>query len=122
MRKPVECTKPHLLLRAEKRTTAQMATISTKIHVENTVFVTEDKNPVSANACGGIDRICGAFCADMFERIIDEISQMQVLKKSSWGRALFGIQRIHYPSATNRVTSLSKSDVFTEAESDFSTV
>jgi hypothetical protein len=118
--------KTSLAFRAEKRIAAQTATIRTKIHVENTVFVTEDKNPVSANACGGIDRICGAFCADMFERIIDEIFELQVLKKSSFGKSCFSVllcsQRIHYPSAINRVTSLSKSDALTEAVSDFSTV
>ncbi len=82
MRKPVVWTKPHLLLRAAKRIAAQAATINTKIHVENTVFVTADKNPFSANACGGIDRICGALCSSIFVRIIDEIFELQALKKA----------------------------------------
>jgi|GEM_PF-2392265 len=32
-------------------------TISTNIHLENTVFLTEAHRPLSANACGGIDRV-----------------------------------------------------------------
>ena len=74
------CTKPHLLRRAEKRIAAQTATITTNIHVESTVFVTADKNPFSANACGGIDRICGALCASMFAKIIDEIFELQEMR------------------------------------------
>lgn len=77
MRKPVVCTKPHFRRRAEKRIDAKTATIRTKIHVENTVFVTADKNPLSANACGGIDRICGAFHQAIFLKIIDEIFELQ---------------------------------------------
>lgn len=91
MRKPVVCTKPHLLRRATKSITAQTATITTKIQVEKTVFVTADKNPLSANACGGIDRICGALCASMFAKIIDEIFELQELKKSPSRRALFNV-------------------------------
>jgi hypothetical protein len=60
---------------------AQTATITTNIHVENTVFVTANKNPSSANACGGMDRICGALCDSMFVRIIDEIFELQGPKK-----------------------------------------
>lgn len=77
MRKPVVCIKPDLRLRARKRIVAQMATITTNIQVESTVFVTEDNSPLSANACGGIDRICGALCASMFAKIIDEIFELQ---------------------------------------------
>jgi hypothetical protein len=88
MRKPVVWTNPLLRFRARNRILAQTATIRTKIHVESTVFVTEDKSPLSANACGGIDRICGAFCADMFERIIDEIFELQAMSffGSEWGQ------------------------------------
>jgi hypothetical protein len=53
--------------------------------------VTADKNPLSANACGGIDRICGALCASMFAKIIDEIFELQELKKSPSRRALFNV-------------------------------
>lgn len=69
--------KPDLRRRAEKRIVAQMATITTNIQVESTVFVTADNIPLSANACGGIDRICGVLCASMFAKIIDEIFELQ---------------------------------------------
>ena len=87
MRKPVVWIKPDLRRRAKKRIVAQIATITTKIQVESTVFVTADNGPLSANACGGIDRICGALCASMFAKIIDEIFELQEVSffGSGWG-------------------------------------
>lgn len=76
--------------RAEKRISEQMATITTKIHVENTVFVTAEKTPLSANACGGIDRICGAFHQAIFSKIIDEIFELQEIHSFSSECGKFG--------------------------------
>ena len=77
MRNPVVRRKPDLPFEAKYSIPERTATITIKIHVENTVFVIYDKYPLSANACGGTDRICGASWASIFVRIIDENFELQ---------------------------------------------